>query len=113
MKREDELADLISIEVGKPIKEARNEIYNTLNEIKWYFNNGIKYLKDEILHEDSNKIDLLVREPWGVAAVICPFNAPLEISMWGIIPNLISGNTVIFKPSEHTPLIGQKIYEIF
>lgn len=112
-RREDELAILISKEVGKPIREARNEVANTLNEVKWYLDHGVEYLSEEILNEDTNKIDILVRDPWGVAAVICPFNVPLEISMWGIMPNLISGNTVVFKPSEYTPLVGQKIYEIF
>ncbi len=112
-KHKDELSILISKEVGKPIKEARNEVLSTINEVNWYLDHGIGFLSENVIHEDDNKKDILVREPWGVAAVICPFNVPLEISMWGIMPNLISGNTVVFKPSEYTPLVGQKIYELF
>ncbi len=52
-------------------------------------------------------VNIIRREPWGVAAVISPWNYPLQMPIWGLIPTLVAGNTVVFKPSEETPLVAQ------
>jgi acyl-CoA reductase-like NAD-dependent aldehyde dehydrogenase len=113
LSQKDEIALLISQEVGRPIKEAKNEVIYTVKDIKWYLENGLLNLQQEVLFENENVKNIIRREPWGVTVVISPFNVPLEISMWGIISSLVCGNTVIFKPSEYAPLVGQKIYELF
>jgi aldehyde dehydrogenase (NAD+) len=53
------------------------------------------------------------RKPWGVAAVITPWNFPFAVPLWMLGPSLVEGNTVVFKPSEDTPAIGQRIVELF
>jgi len=55
---------------------------------------------------------LIWHEPWGVAAVISPWNWPLEMPIWGLIPVLAAGNTVVFKPSEESPLVAQKFGQL-
>ena len=53
------------------------------------------------------------RKPWGVAAVITPWNFPFAVPLWMLGPSLVEGNTVVFKPSEDTPAIGQRLVELF
>jgi acyl-CoA reductase-like NAD-dependent aldehyde dehydrogenase len=69
-------------------------------------------LAKEVTHEDEQSIHTITYEPLGTVAVIAPWNFPLSVSLWGIIPNLLVGNTVIFKISEECPLIGKIIEEI-
>jgi len=80
--------------------------------MKWYIDNVESILADEITHEDDNSIHKIVYEPYGVAAVISPWNYPFGMAEWGIIPNLIAGNTVVFKISEECPLVGKIIEEV-
>ncbi len=109
-KRKGELSLLITKEMGKPITEAN--IDGFLEEFDWFLDNGEKSLSDEITHEDEKSIHKIVHEPYGVAAVITPWNFPVGMFIWGTIPNLIAGNTVLFKISEECPLVGKLIEEI-
>ncbi len=53
------------------------------------------------------------RKPWGVVAVITPWNFPFAVPLWMLGPSLVEGNTAVFKPSEDTPAIGQRLVELF
>src|SRR5262249_16857550 len=53
------------------------------------------------------------RKPWGVAAVITPWNFPFAVPLWMLGPSLVEGNTAIYKPSEDTPTIGQRLGGVF
>ena len=53
------------------------------------------------------------RKPWGVVAVITPWNFPFAVPLWMLGPSLLEGNTAVFKPSEDTPAIGQRLVELF
>jgi aldehyde dehydrogenase (NAD+) len=66
-------------------------------------------LSSEIAEKDA----YMRRKPWGVAAVITPWNFPFAVPLWMLGPSLLEGNTVVFKPSEDTPLIGQRLIELF
>ena len=109
-KRKSELSLLITKEMGKPIIEAK--IDGFLEEFDWFLDNGEKALADEITHEDEKSIHKITYEPYGVAAVITPWNFPVGMFIWGTIPNLIAGNTVVFKISEECPFVGKLIEEI-
>lgn len=111
-KRTDELAKLITLEMGKPLSQAKDETEWIQDYLKYYYQQGPKVLADEIISKDDGLIRKVVREPYGVAGVIAPWNYPLAMPIWGIFPNLIAGNTVVFKPSEQTPLCGQAIADI-
>lgn len=113
IKRKDEFADLTTKETGKPIKESRANFERYIfNAFEWFLDNAKKYLGDEITHEDTVSINKILYEPYGVAAVIMPWNFPLEMFVWGVIPNLLAGNVVVMKHSEECPLIGKLIEEV-
>ena len=109
--RADELASLITREMGKPLKDALGEVkgysgglHDTLREI-------IQALQPETL-DDGNTKSIIYREPLGVCAAITPWNFPLGMPFEAIIPALMAGNAVIVKPSEETPLIAQALVDI-
>ena len=107
-KRNNEFAELITKETGKPISQSKSGVEGFFGDFKWFLDNGEKAITDEIIEQHSR----IVYEPYGVAAVITPWNFPFGMFMWGAIPNLISGNTVVFKISEECPLVGKLIEEI-
>jgi succinate-semialdehyde dehydrogenase / glutarate-semialdehyde dehydrogenase len=111
--RQEEIAQLICKEVGKPIQQARGEAKGYPEEFQWFLDTASVALQDEITHEDDKSIHKIVYEPIGVAAVITPWNFPFGMALWGIVPNLIVGNPVVFKISEECPLIGKLIEEVF
>jgi aldehyde dehydrogenase (NAD+) len=68
---------------------------------------------DVLASEIAEKDAYMRRKPWGVAAVITPWNFPFAVPLWMLGPSLLEGNTVVFKPSEDTPLVGQRLVELF
>jgi len=66
-------------------------------------------LASEIAEKDA----FMRRKPWGVAAIITPWNFPFAVPLWMLGPSLVEGNTAVFKPSEDTPAIGQRMVELF
>lgn len=111
-QRSNEITELISKEIGKPIAECLDGVNGYVEEFEWFMKNAESALKDEITHEDNNSIHKIVYEPFGTAVVITPWNFPFGMAIWGIIPNLIVGNTVVFKISEECPLTGKLIEEV-
>lgn len=111
--RVNEIAELISREMGKPIVESTGEVSRYTNgELTWFLENGAKALADEVTLEDDESVHKIKYEPTGVVAAIAPWNFPFGMAVWGIFPNLIAGNTVVFKTSEECPLTGKLIEEI-
>ncbi len=110
--RSDEIASLITGEMGKPIENAKSEASGHVEGLKWFFDHAEAALADEITHEDAKSIHKIVYEPLGTAAVITPWNYPFGMAVWGIFPNLIAGNTVVFKTSEECPLIGKLVEDV-
>lgn len=112
-KREKEITDLIVKEIGKPVTQSKNEAKGYVEEFRWFMDNVEFAIKDEVTYQDKNSIHKIVYEPFGVAAVITPWNFPFGMAIWGIVPNLLVGNTVVFKISEECPLMGKFIEEVF
>ncbi len=113
MTREKEtFARLIVAEMGKPITEARQEVEGAIGDVAHFVVQGPGFVAEQIIRDDQWDHDTVLYEPWGVAGVITPWNYPLAMPVWGVIPNLIVGNTVVFKPSEETPLTGQKFADL-
>jgi len=104
----EELAQLVSREMGKPITQSRDDIPWELEFIDYYINEGPKALADEIVLDKGAELYRAVFEPYGVCAVIAPWNFPLAMFDSGVLPALLAGNTVVFKPSEYTTL-SQKL----
>jgi succinylglutamic semialdehyde dehydrogenase len=108
------LATLISREIGKPFWEAKQEVQSMVNKIDVTINDALELVKEKKIDNASGNTPGFLRfKPRGVMAVIGPFNFPGHLPNGHIIPSLLMGNTVVFKPSEMAPAVGQKMAEIF
>lgn len=107
------LSKTIHEEVGKPLQKAEDEVEGAVDEIKFFLENAPKTLKEIILNEDTDEKDVLCFDPIGVVAAITPWNYPLSTLVVSTIPSLLAGNAVLFKPSEHTTLIGIEFFNLF
>src|SRR5439155_7732170 len=114
VKREnDNLARLMARECGKVVTECRAEVIEGLHMIQYVFGTGRMPIGDVLASEIGEKDAFMRRKPWGVVAVITPWNFPFAVPLWMLGPSLLEGNTAVFKPSEDTPAIGQKLVELF
>ena len=111
-ERTKEIAHLISLETGKVISESLSEVTRYVTELTWFLDNGPKALKDTVTLDDEQSLHRMVYEPYGVAAAIAPWNFPFGMSVWGIFPNLVAGNVVIFKTSKESVLVGGLLEKI-
>mgnify|MGYP005846890639 CR=1 FL=1 len=111
-KEKEELAKIITREMGKPYQEALDEVAGCQADLWYYINKGPVILQEEVLFKESKREGKVIFEPWGVCGVITPWNYPLSIPINKIIANILAGNTVLFKPSEYTPLCGKRVVEI-
>jgi acyl-CoA reductase-like NAD-dependent aldehyde dehydrogenase len=106
----EELAQLESSDVGKPIVDARAEIGGVAECFHYYAGVVDKILGQTIPVEGG--VDMTFREPLGVVAVIAPWNFPLPIASWNIAPALAAGNSVVVKPADLTPLSTRRFGEL-
>lgn len=114
VKREtDSLARLMARECGKVITECRAEVIEGLHMIQYVFGTGRMPSGDVLDSEIEEKDAFVRRKPWGVCAVITPWNFPFAVPLWMLGPSLVEGNTAVFKPSEDTPGVGQRLTELF
>ena len=110
-KRQDEIALLSTREMGMPITQSKQDVRDAINYFTWYIDHAEKYLSPEI-SKNNGIVHTVFYEPIGIAAVIVPWNFPASNFVWGAGQNLVVGNTVVFKDSEETPLVGKLIEEI-
>ncbi len=109
----DSLAELMVRESGKVLNECRAEVIEGLHMVQYVFGTARMPMGDVLASEIAEKDAFMRRKPWGVAAVITPWNFPFAVPLWMLGPSLLEGNTAIFKPSEDTPAIGQRLVELF
>jgi betaine-aldehyde dehydrogenase len=107
----EEFAVIETENTGKPIREARLDIEDTVGCLRYYAQ-LIKQQKAEEITQWDGSISQVRNVPIGVCALIVPWNFPLLLGMWKIAPALAAGNTIVFKPSEVTPLSMIKMTEI-
>ena len=110
-----ELSLLDTIDVGKTINDTYNsDIPASVDNIRWYAE-IIDKIYDDIAPTPHNIIGMITKEPIGVVGAIVPWNYPLWMAIWKIAPSLITGNSVILKPAEQSPMsairIGQLLSE--
>lgn len=106
----EELAQIESRNVGKPIAGARGEVAMVARVFHFYAGAVDKHGGTEI--PVSGGVDITFREPLGVVGLIVPWNFPLNIASWKLGPALASGNTVVLKPAELTPLSALRLGEL-
>lgn len=97
------LAELITREQGKPLSGPGSR-FEMQACVGWTQVPAALALSPETVHEDEERKDVMHRAPLGVVAAIAPWNWPLMIAIWQIIPAIRMGNTVVLKPSEYTPI---------
>ncbi len=102
----ERMGSLASQEMGKPIKEALGEATYAAAGLDEMIREAVDALREEVL-EDANVRTRLVFDPYGVAAAITPWNFPILMPVQNVLPALVAGNAVIFKPSEVSPLCAQ------
>jgi aldehyde dehydrogenase (NAD+) len=107
------LAELMARECGKVVTECKAEVIEGLHMVQYVFSTGRLPMGEILASEIPEKDAFMRRKPWGVAAVITPWNFPFAVPLWMLGPSLLEGNTVVFKPSEDTPAIGQRLVELF
>ena len=100
----EELAKLVSQEMGKPLHQSQEDITFELEFVDYYINEGPKALEDKKVLDKGKEQYRTVYEPYGVCAVIAPWNFPVSMFNSGVLPALLAGNTVVFKPSEYSTL---------
>ncbi|MFB5198500.1 aldehyde dehydrogenase family protein [Neobacillus sp. KR4-4] len=105
------LAEELTREEGKHVDDAKNEILRSAQTLRYYAVEGQSFTGETFPNDDANMKVSTEREPLGVVSVITPWNFPLSIPARKIAPALITGNTVVFKPSSDTPLIAFRLVE--
>jgi aldehyde dehydrogenase (NAD+) len=109
----DKLAELMARECGKVITECKAEVIEGLHMVQYVFGTGRLPIGEVLASEIPEKDAFMRRKPWGVVAVITPWNFPFAVPLWMLGPSLLEGNTAVFKPSEDTPAVGQRLVELF
>lgn len=110
----ENLALVISREVGKPLWEAKQEVQSMINKIDITISESLPLVADKKIENAVGSVPGYLRfKPRGVLAVVGPFNFPGHLPNGHIIPALLTGNTVVFKPSELTPATGQVMAQLF
>ena len=106
----DDLARLITQEMGKPLFEAEVEAKSLAHVASELTEIG-EALAPEIF-DDGRSHSMVYHDPLGVCAAITPWNFPMSMPAWMVLPALAAGNTVVLKPSEETPLCGQAYADV-
>jgi alpha-ketoglutaric semialdehyde dehydrogenase len=111
-EHKDELAELMSREMGKVLAEAGGDVQEAIDMSYYMAGEGRRLFGHTTPSELPDKFNMSVRQPIGVVGVITPWNFPIAIPSWKIVPALVCGNTVVFKPANDTPMLGQRFVEL-
>ena len=112
-EKKEYLAQLLTMEMGKVIEEARGEVQEAIDMAFYMAGEGRRLFGETVPSELANKFAMSVRAPVGVAGIITPWNFPIAIASWKAFPALICGNTVVWKPSNESPLMAYELGKIF
>jgi gamma-glutamyl-gamma-aminobutyraldehyde dehydrogenase len=108
----DELALLESLDMGKPVTDARQvDVAATIRCMAWT-GEALDKIYGEVAATGPDELGLVTREPLGVVGAIVPWNFPLLMASWKLAPALAMGNSVVLKPSEKSPLSAIRLAEI-
>jgi succinylglutamic semialdehyde dehydrogenase len=111
--REAEFAELIARETGKPYWEARTEVGAVVNKVQISIDAYAERTPSRKMEGALGNRVAVRHKPHGVLAVLGPYNFPAHLPNGHIVPALIAGNTVVFKPSENTPATGEFLVQCF
>jgi succinylglutamic semialdehyde dehydrogenase len=112
-KEQDKFAELIARETGKPLWEARTEVESVIAKVEMSIRAYAERTGQRKLDSALKGTAAVRHKPHGVMAVLGPYNFPAHLPNGHIVPALIAGNAVIFKPSEKTPAVGEFLARLF
>ncbi len=112
MQNQEDLAQLLTAEQGKPLAEARGEIAYGAAFIEWFAEEGKRVYGDIIPQHQADKRLLVIKQPVGVCAAITPWNFPNAMITRKVAPALAAGCTVVLKPAGQTPLSALALAEL-
>jgi acyl-CoA reductase-like NAD-dependent aldehyde dehydrogenase len=104
VERKEQFARDMTREMGKVLNETRGDVQEAIDMTFYMAGEGRRMFGQTVPSELRNKFAMSVRQPLGVCSIITPWNFPMAIPSWKIIPALVCGNTVVFKPASQTPL---------
>ncbi|NWF73805.1 MAG: bifunctional proline dehydrogenase/L-glutamate gamma-semialdehyde dehydrogenase [Nitrospirae bacterium] len=110
--RRDELAAWEILECGKPWREADADITEAIDFLEFYSADWRRLASPKRLGQEPGELNQRLYSPRGVTAVVAPWNFPLAIPTGMVAAALVTGNSVVFKPSEHSPMMGHWLTEI-
>ena len=106
------LAALVTREVGKPYAEALGEVQEIIDTCEFFLGEGRRLYGQTVPSEMPNKQLFTFRNPVGVVAVVTAGNFPVAVPSWYIIPALLTGNTVVWKPAEYSAAVANAFFEL-
>src|SRR5437773_10688416 len=112
VEEKDEFTDLMSHEMGKVKAEAGGDVQEAIDMSYYMAGEGRRLFGQTTPSELPDKFNMSIRMPIGVVGVITPWNFPIAIPSWKIVPALVCGNTVVFKPANDTPALGERFVEL-
>jgi aldehyde dehydrogenase (NAD+) len=110
--RKEELSRDVTLEMGKVLKEARGDVQEGIDMTYYVAGEGRRMWGQTTPSELPNKFNMTVRQPHGIVAAITPWNFPVAIPCWKLMPALVTGNTVVFKASPLSPLSAANLVRI-
>lgn len=113
VKNKESFAVDMTREMGKVVKETRGDVQEAIDMSYYGAGEGRRLMGEYVPSELPNKSCFSVRKPVGVVAAVTPWNFPMAIPSWKLIPALIAGNTVVIKPASDTPLSSINLVQVF
>jgi acyl-CoA reductase-like NAD-dependent aldehyde dehydrogenase len=111
-EQKEDISQLMAREMGKVLPEARGDVQEAIDMAYYMGGEGRRLFGQTTPSELPDKFNMSVRQPIGVVGVITPWNFPIAIPSWKILPALVCGNTVVFKPATDTPTLGERFVEL-
>lgn len=115
--RADEIAEVMTRETGKALKDSRGEVERAKDTIRLSAEEAVRIQGEHVPLDatamGAGKLAMLLRFPVGVIAAITPFNAPFNLAAHKVAPAIASGNTIVLKPPPQAPLVVHKLVELF
>ena len=112
-RNKEALARLVTREIGKPYTEALGEVQEIVDTCDFFTGEGRRLYGQTVPSEMPDKQLFTFRMPVGVAAIITAGNFPVAVPSWYLIPALTCGNTVVWKPAEYSPAVGDALAKLF
>jgi acyl-CoA reductase-like NAD-dependent aldehyde dehydrogenase len=110
-KRKEELATLLTTEMGKPLRQSRNELIALQSRLRFFIDSVDAAVADEVVHDERGWRERISYEPLGLVGNISAWNYPYFVGSNVFVPALLTGNAVLYKPSEFATLTGLAITE--